>query len=183
MHMRGQESRPLATPASLRAQGTREARLTRMIFVPFLVVLTLATIAVLLLARSGEPGYVLPDEMEIEVVGNHFRWEVHYPGPDGVLRTADDEIGHRNVHVPVGTPTTIHLRSRDYIYGFALPELGLKEIAVPDLEFSIHVPARAAGSLELRGNQMCGYTHPELLGLVLVQSRHDYVQSVREGAR
>ena len=60
--------------------------------------------------------------------------------------------------------------SDDYIYNLALPHLGLKEIAVPDLSFAIEFTADETGTFDLLGDQMCGYDHPELLGKISVDS-------------
>ncbi|MEZ6008953.1 MAG: hypothetical protein R3F05_14480 [Planctomycetota bacterium] len=100
--------------------------------------------------------------------GADFHWEVRYPGPDGEVGTADDRVGSRDVHVPAGTDVRVHLRSRDYVYTFAIPELALKEIAVPDMEFALHFRAPGPGQTLLLGDQMCGYDHPELIGKLVV---------------
>jgi len=128
----------------------------------------------------ADPVYTVPDRLEIEVVGDAFHWEVHYPGPDGRLGTADDMIGAQDVHIPSTAHATIHLRSRDYIYTFALPHLGLKEIAVPDLEYSLEFEAGKAGRYELRGDQMCGYTHPDLIGTLIVESPEEFLDTLRK---
>ena len=133
--------------------------------------------------RPDDRDYVIPDLLEIEVVGRDFQWEVRYPGPDGVLGTEDDRIGARDVHVPVGARAKLHLRSRDYIYFLALPHLGLKEIAVPELEYALEFDAGAAGRYELLGDQMCGYTHPGLLGELIVESREDFVSALQKMGR
>ena len=86
----------------------------------------------------------LPQRLNIEVTGSDFEWHVRYAGPDETFRTPDDYVTRRNITLMTGIPTTIFLRSDDYVYSFALPHLGLKEIAVPDLEFSLEFPPRNA---------------------------------------
>ena len=144
-----------------------------------MLLVSAAAAAVIYADRAGAAAYEIPAVLEIEVVGSEYQWEVHYPGPDGKLGTDDDEIGRRDVHVPSGTRARIHLRSRDYVYGFALPELGLKEVAIPELEFSLDVPPTQAQVTELRGNQMCGYTHPDLIGRLIVEPRDQYIASLK----
>lgn len=122
-------------------------------------------------ASVGAVAVLAPSGLfEVEITGQDFEWHVRYPGPDGRLGTQDDLFGWQDLHVPLGARTRIHLRSRDYIYNLALPHLGLKEVAVPDLEFSLEFEARLAGDFELRGDQMCGWTHPKLLGTLHVES-------------
>ena len=142
-----------------------------------------AAAGVLWMSQAGDEAYEIPETMEIEVVGSKFTWKVRYPGPDGRLHTEDDRIGEQDVHIPEGTRTTIHLRSRDYVYGLGLPALGLKNVAIPELEFALEVPPQPVGTTELRGNQMCGYTHPRLMGQFVVESRRDYIASVRRLGR
>jgi cytochrome c oxidase subunit 2 len=125
---------------------------------------------------ADEPPPVLriPSPLEIEITGHDFGWKIRYPGADGRLGTADDVFGQRHLHLPQGTETRLHLRSRDYVYTLALPHLGLKEIAVPDLEFSLSFSAGERGTYELRGDQLCGYAHHDLIGTVIVESPSVY---------
>lgn len=153
-------------------------------------VLVVAVCSVLPLAGCGErdptgpaPGaYVAPETYEIEITGHDFRWRVRYPGLDGRLGTADDAFGERHVHVPSHARVRLHLRSDDYVYGFTLPHLDLKEIAVPDLHYTLEFEGAEAGTYELRGHQMCGYTHPELIGTLVVETPEDF-QSTLDGLR
>ena len=150
---------------------------------PFLLLLFLGGLVACALATGrGAPvdtTYVIPDHLEIAVVGDGYQWEIRYPGPDGELWTADDQFGAHDVHLPSNVHATIHLRSRDYIYTFALPHLDLKEIAVPDLEYHLEFDANDKGRFELRGDQMCGYTHPDLIGTLVVESPEEYVAALR----
>jgi cytochrome c oxidase subunit 2 len=69
----------------------------------------------------------------IEVMGKQFEWRVRYAGPDGVFGTDDDITMTNNIYVPVDTKVTILLRSQDVIHSFFLPNLRLKQDAVPGL--------------------------------------------------
>ncbi len=119
-----------------------------------------------------------PELLEIEVTGKAFEWHVRYPGVDGRIGTSDDVFSRRDVHVPAHTRARLHLRSRDYIYNLALPRLGLKEAAVPDLEFSLEFETGDPRTLELRGDQMCGWTHPLLLGRLVVDAPRSFWASM-----
>jgi len=130
-------------------------------------------------ADAPEQDFVVPTPLEIEITGSKFQWKIHYPGADGRLGTDDDAFGERELHLPKDAEALIHLRSKDYVYSFALPHLGLREIAVPELEFSLAFPARESGTFELRGDQLCGFAHPKLIGKVLVQSPEDYAAEMR----
>ena len=118
----------------------------------------------------------LPDRLEIEVTGADFEWHIRYAGPDGLIRTGDDVFTKRNLALLVNAPTHISLRSKDYVYNFALPQLDQKEIAVPDLEFSLQFVPIEPGEFALVGDQMCGYQHPKLIGKVRVLGRNDFAR-------
>jgi heme/copper-type cytochrome/quinol oxidase subunit 2 len=138
----------------------------------------------LLCVGCGDEGadagaYEVTCPLEIEITGSRFHWRVRYPGRDGRLHTADDPIGDGEVHVPVGTRTRLLLRSEDYVYTLALPHLGLKEIAVPDLDFQLDFDASQSGTFELRGDQMCGYAHADLIGKLVVGTAESYVAEMR----
>jgi cytochrome c oxidase subunit 2 len=145
-----------------------------------------ACIALLVCAACGrskpapeEPSaYTVPDTYEIEITGHDFRWHVRYPGRDGKLGTKDDVFGDRHVHVPRDRRVRMHLRSEDYVYSLALPQLGLKEIAVPDLSYALEFAGVRVGTYELRGAQMCGYTHPELIGTLVVEPLPDFLAAL-----
>ena len=121
-----------------------------------------------------------PDRLRIEITGHEFQWHVRYPGPDGKLGTADDVAGRRHVRVPVGRHVELILQSRDYLYTLALPHERLKEIAVPDLTFSMRLTAKRVGTFELRGDQFCGYSHPELIGEFVVMTEPDFERWTRQ---
>ncbi|MCH8156076.1 MAG: Kdo hydroxylase family protein, partial [Proteobacteria bacterium] len=70
----------------------------------------------------------------------------------------------------VGSDVKLVLHSLDYLYSLALPHVSLKEIAVPDLTFSMRLTPEQVGSFELRGDQFCGYSHPDLMGDFLVMT-------------
>jgi cytochrome c oxidase subunit 2 len=114
--------------------------------------------------------------LTVRVTGDDFQWHVRYPGADGVLQTADDVVTLRHLHVPANVETTVELTSRDYLYTFAVPEFRIKEVAVPDLTITWTLPAAAPGTFELRGDQLCGYSHENLMGNVVVQPPEEFVR-------
>ena len=118
----------------------------------------------------------VPQKLHIEITGGDFEWHVRYAGLDEVFGTADDFFARRNVALISNTPTTIDLKSDDYIYSFALPHLNLREIAVPDLVFSLEFSPKELGEFKLKGDQLCGYQHPKLIGKVRVLSPRDFAR-------
>jgi len=121
----------------------------------------------------------VPETLRIEVTGDHYHWELRYPGPDGELATDDDVQAVRNIHVPLGANVVLVLKSVDYVYVLALPEFGLKEIAVPTLEFRMSFHPSVIGQFLLEGDELCGDPHPELRGHFIVESREQFLAWLR----
>lgn len=128
---------------------------------------------------SVVPAYSTADPSQpymVRVTGADFQWHVLYPGPDGKLDTTDDILSRRDLHLPEETEVVVQLQSKDYIYTLALPELELKEIAVPDLAFALRFRTGPPRTFHMLGDQMCGYTHSNLLGTLTVHARDQYSQ-------
>ncbi len=115
-----------------------------------------------------------PKSLTVETTGRKFQWYHRYPGSDGRLRTADDIFAQGNLHLPVHTKTTIRLTSDDFIYSLSLPQIGMKEMAVPEMFFSITFETDSVGTFDLLGDQLCGYAHKSLIANLIVQSRADF---------
>jgi cytochrome c oxidase subunit 2 len=119
-----------------------------------------------------QPGQTRP--YTVQITGRDFRWNVLYPGSDGKLGTPDDIRDERHLHLPSHTTVRLELRSDDYVYALGFPHWDAKEIAVPGLHFRLEFQTRDPGVFELKGNQMCGFTHPELLGLLTVHLHREF---------
>ncbi len=113
------------------------------------------------------------DSIVVEVTGDEFNWYFRYPGPDGVLGTSDDRHSVQDLFLPDNSDVELRLNSKDYLYSFALPELGLQEIAVPGLDFQLQFTTRDEATLDLMGDQFCGFAHETLIGKVYVRNQDD----------
>lgn len=99
------------------------------------------------------------DALTVEITGEQFAWNAHYPGPDGIFgRTdlalldlqsnplgldredpaaADDVTTVNQVYLPVGRPIVLRLRSKDVIHSFGVPEFRVKQDAIPGLTIPV----------------------------------------------
>ncbi len=111
-----------------------------------------------------------PRPLVVHVTGEAYEWHVTYPGADGVHGTADDRHTLGSLHAAAGRPLVIELRSRDLLYTFGIPRLDIKEIAVPDLVYTVEFTPADSGTFVLRGDQLCGYRHQSLIGELVVES-------------
>ena len=90
----------------------------------------------------------VPDgALEVIVTAKQFEWNVTYPGTDGVLGTADDYSLINALHAPEDRPVLIYLRAEDVLHSFFLPEMRVKQDAVPGQEIRGLVRGGAAGRL------------------------------------
>jgi cytochrome c oxidase subunit 2 len=104
----------------------------------------------------------MPAENEalvVQVTGEQFAWNMHYPGPDGVFGRTDvslldlqsnplgldrndaaakDDVTTVNeLYLPVNRPVIIRLRTKDVIHSFGVPEFRVKQDAIPGLTIPI----------------------------------------------
>lgn len=106
----------------------------------------------------------LNDPYQISVTGSDYNWNVRYPGKDQILDTEDDIEGSLPIYLPSKMNVNIALNSKDYLYFFELEEFDQIGMAVPDKSYAINFKTPRSGTFEIRGNQMCGYTHESLFG-------------------
>ena len=134
--------------------------------------------AILSGCRQSDPGAnaTLPDPLVIEARGREREWQFTYAGADGLIGSADDVVTRRQFQVPAEVEVILQLRSDDYIYVFSCPDLVMKEIAVPDLEYEIRFRAGEAGTHELAMDPMCGFRLPPgaTMGNLTVSSETDF---------
>lgn len=102
--------------------------------------------------------------LAIEVTGNEYNWYFRYPGRDGVLGTDDDQHSVKDLFLPENTDVFLKLTSNDYVYSFALPDLDLREVAVPGLNFELQFRTKGNQTLQILGDQLCGFAHESLIG-------------------
>ncbi len=149
---------------------------------PWLISFGLALVVgvTLLLLRAGQDRQTIElNALDAEVVGSDFRFYFRYPGDDGILHSQDDRYGTRDFYVPAGALVRLRLGSRDYIYLLEVPEVGVYEVAAPDLVFDVCFVAPRDGQHDFLGSQMCGYDHSELLGKLIVQSPIEFRRTMK----
>lgn len=105
-----------------------------------------------------------------EVVARQFQWLIRYPGPDGKLYTEDDVHTINDLHFVKDSPVLIHLKSRDVLHSFFLPQFRMKQDAVPGLTIPVWFDADTAGKYDLVCAELCGWGHYKMKGSVTVHS-------------
>ena len=121
-----------------------------------------------------------PSDFQVQVTAKQFNWEIVYPGPDGKFDTADDLQVDNELHVPVNRAVHVFLASKDVIHSFFLPQLRLKQDAVPGRVIQAWFQATKTGRYEIPCAELCGFGHSGMLGYLTVHSPEEYGKWVKE---
>jgi len=115
-----------------------------------------------------DPRRFPPPDLELIITAKQFEWNVTYPGADGTLRTADDFTVRNQLHVPVDATVHVTLQSEDVIHSLFLPELRLKQDAVPGMQILAWFEATATGEYTVGCAELCGLGHYRMKGAMTV---------------
>jgi len=111
-----------------------------------------------------------------EITGRQFQWVMRYPGPDGKLNTQDDLFTVNDLHFVKNRTALIYLKSSDVIHSFFLPQMRLKQDAVPGLTIPVWFDADTAGKYDLACAELCGWGHYKMRGNVTVHETDEEFQ-------
>jgi cytochrome c oxidase subunit II len=111
-----------------------------------------------------------------EITGRQFQWVMRYPGPDGKLNTRDDLVVVDDLHFVKDKMALIYLKSSDVLHSFFLPQLRIKQDAVPGLTIPVWFDADKPGEYELACAELCGWGHYKMRGRVYVHETDEQLQ-------
>lgn len=133
---------------------------------------------------------------EIEVVGEQWQWSFRHPGDDGVLgKTNVSHIGYDNpfgidpedpygqddvliesseLHLPIGVPVKMLLRSKDVLHNFYVPQFRAKMDLVPGMVTYFWLTPTRTGRFEVLCAELCGMAHYAMRGHVVVEDEADH---------
>lgn len=138
---------------------------------------TAATLAVLvgLLFASVATGRAIgslsaPDALTIEITGYQWWWSVEYHHPDPSLAV----ITANELHLPVGRPVRITLKSNDVIHSFWVPNLHGKVDLVPGRRNETWIQADTPGVYRGQCAEYCGLQHAHMAFTVVAESSDDF---------
>lgn len=118
--------------------------------------------------------------VEIEVLAQQWAWNIRYPGPDGKFNTADDIVTLNEMHIPVGKPVMVRLRSKDVIHSFYLPNFRTKQDTVPGATTQLWFQAKQAGVFDIGCAQHCGVSHYKMHGTLTISSPEEFSEWLAE---
>jgi cytochrome c oxidase subunit 2 len=150
-----------------------------------------------------------PDEEAtvVRVVAQQFAWNIWYPGADGVFgdqdimlvdeetnpiglvrsgNGADDITTINQMHLPVDKPAIVRISSKDVIHSFNLPQMRIKQDAIPGLQIPVwFVPTVTTAEMRTRKGdedynyeiacaQLCGNSHYSMRGFLTIDTPQEY---------
>lgn len=156
---------PPAAPPVTRAPGLRPVILGGIVLP--LAVLSVVTFATVQTLRALS-AMVTPELLTIEVIGQQWWWEVRYPAEG--FETANE------IHIPVGQPVALELRSDNVIHSFWVPELHGKLDLIPGRTNRFVIQADEAGVYRGLCAEFCGVQHANMMFLVIAQPPAEFAQ-------
>ncbi len=136
----------------------------------------------------------VPDNAVVyEVVGKQWEWSYRLPGKDGKLGTSqirlisDDNpfginpkdpngkddilIEGEDLHLPLGQPIKMLLRSIDVLHDFYVPQFRAKMDLVPGMVTFFWMTPTRTGTFDILCAELCGVGHHAMRGTVVVDDK------------
>jgi cytochrome c oxidase subunit 2 len=133
---------------------------------------------------------------EVEIVGKQWGWSFRLPGQDGRLGTsdvrlvsADNPLGLNpddpvarddlviesgELHLQIGKPVKVLLRSTDVLHNFYVPEFRGKMDLIPGSVTYFWLTPTRTGTFDILCAELCGVGHPQMRGAVVVAEEDAY---------
>jgi len=108
--------------------------------------------------------------LTLTVTGYQWWWKAEYENDNPALRfTTANEI-----HIPVGMPVVVELKSADVIHSFWVPQLAGKTQMIPGLVNRQWIEADAPGVYYGQCTEFCGVQHAHMMLEIIAQSAADF---------
>ncbi len=134
----------------------------------------------------------VPEEAaEFEVMAQQWQWSFRFPGKDGVLGTSDPRninddnlfglnpddpngqddvlVDDTEIHLPLGKPVKVVLRSIDVLHDFYVPQFRAKMDMVPGMVTYFWFTPTKTGAYDILCFELCGIGHHAMRGTVVVE--------------
>lgn len=121
--------------------------------------------------KTSLPGAV--DET-IRIEGEQFAWNFVHPGADRTFGTKDDIKTLNHLTVPVDSKIVFELGSKDVIHSLWIPNLRLKQDAVPGRTIRGWFEATKAGDFPVACAELCGGGHGTMKGRLHVMEKEEF---------
>jgi cytochrome c oxidase subunit 2 len=139
----------------------------------------------------------VPEEAaQVEAVGQQWHWTYRFPGEDGKLGAVEarhvsvanplglvpeDPDGQDDVivdnpelHIPVGKPVKMLLRSMDVLHNFTVTQIRVKMDLVPGIVSYIWFTPTKTGEFDVMCEEYCGLAHFAMRGRIVFDEVPDF---------
>lgn len=127
------------------------------ILLPSVIVIVISVYSIRALAQVESPA---ANPLIVEVAASQFQWTFHY---------AEADVTTSELHLPVGRPAELRLRSSDVVHSLWVPAFGGKIDALPDFQTVLTVVPRRVGSYQAVCAEYCGAGHTGMVAPVEVE--------------
>jgi cytochrome c oxidase subunit 2 len=131
----------------------------------------LAILVYILITLERVASPVTHPQLTIIVTAYDWWWKVDYtddPNPKRNFSAANE------IHIPVGEPVRIELKSADVVHAFWVPQLAGKTQTIPGQTNQQWIQADHAGVYRGQCSQFCGAQHAHMAFEVIAQSPADF---------
>lgn len=136
------------------------------------------------------------DATVVEVVGQQWNWAYRFPGKDGKLGAVavehisgtnplgivpndpdgqdDVVVAGSEVHLPLGKPIKVLLRSNDVLHNFSVAQIRVKMDFVPGMVTHFWFTPTRTGHFDLLCEELCGIGHFAMRGRMVIEDERTY---------
>ncbi len=136
------------------------------------------------------------DAAVVEAVGKQWQWSYRFPGVDGKLGTVDARhvsdknpfgidpddpngqddvlVASPEVHLPIGKPVKVLLRSIDVLHNFSVAQIRVKMDLVPGLVTYVWFIPTLTGKFDILCEELCGIAHFTMRGSLVVDEERAF---------
>ena len=145
--------------------------------IPTVIVLFGAVYSAIVLAHIEKQA---PNEMNVWVVAQQYKWSFAYEGPGGQAIHSDV------LNVPVDREIDFHLSALDVIHSFWVPEWRIKRDLVPagasgnHVDNTVVVTPDRLGTYNVVCTELCGFGHATMRALVKVVTPEQYASWLKK---
>ena len=134
-----------------------------------IVVLVAAFVGTAVTLRAASRPPAAP-ALTIDVTGHMWWWEAQYRDslPDHTFATANE------LHIPVGRPVRVRLRTADVIHSFWVPQLAGKTDVIPGQQNEMWLEASRPGRYRGQCAEYCGMEHAKMALYVTADPPAEY---------
>ena len=114
-----------------------------------------------------------PAQLEIDITGHQWWWEVRYPDP---LVPSHSFVTANEIHIPTHTPVLLRLATRDVIHSLWIPNLHGKRDLIPGRNNKFWIQADEEGVYRGQCAEFCGLQHAQMALVVRAETPEAYAR-------